>query len=77
MIANHIIKKFDSKTIRSARLRVGALPQNPVGNFGYACNWSPEGLVNEYIKPSIIIEDYTRKQVRSLGRKRNYLCWRC
>jgi len=69
IIANGLIKKFDRKTIRSARLRVGALPQNPVGEFGYACNWSPEGLVNEYIKPSIIIEDYKQKEVRSMGRK--------
>ncbi|MBT4989260.1 MAG: L-lysine dehydrogenase [Rickettsiales bacterium] len=69
IIANGLIKKFDTKTIRSARLRVGALPQNPVGDFGYACNWSPEGLVNEYIKPSIVVEDFTKKEVRSMGRK--------
>ncbi|MGO8550118.1 hypothetical protein ACC732_36600, partial [Rhizobium ruizarguesonis] len=33
---------------RSIRMRVGALPQHPTGLLGYAFNWSPEGVVNEY-----------------------------
>jgi len=33
-------------------LRVGALPQISFGPGNYAITWSPEGLVNEYLKPS-------------------------
>lgn len=33
-------------------LRVGALPQVSFGPGHYAITWSPEGLVNEYLKPS-------------------------
>lgn len=36
---------------RSITMRVGALPQNPVGRLKYALNWSTNGLVNEYLKP--------------------------
>jgi saccharopine dehydrogenase (NAD+, L-lysine-forming) len=30
-------------------LRVGALPRSPNNAAGYACNWSPAGVVNEYL----------------------------
>ena len=69
ILAHQLIKKYDKNSITNARLRVGALPQNPIGDFGYACNWSVEGLVNEYIKPSVILEDFTIKTVASLERK--------
>jgi len=51
---------------RSLRLRVGALPQNPTGLMGYAFNWSPEGVVNEYLNDCEVIEDGVRKFVSSM-----------
>ena len=48
---------------RSIRMRVGALPQNPTGLLGYAFNWSPEGVVNEYLNDCEVIEDGVRKLV--------------
>ena len=51
---------------RSLRLRVGALPQNPTGLMGYAFNWSPEGVVNEYLNDCEVIEDGVRKMVSSM-----------
>lgn len=51
---------------RSLRLRVGALPQNPTGLMGYAFNWSPEGVVNEYLNDCEVIEDGLRKTVSSM-----------
>jgi saccharopine dehydrogenase-like NADP-dependent oxidoreductase len=54
------------ETCRSLRLRVGALPQNPTGLMGYAFNWSPEGVVNEYLNDCEVIEDGTRKWVSSM-----------
>ena len=58
------IGQFD--TCRSLRLRVGALPQNPTGLMGYAFNWSPEGVVNEYLNDCEVIEDGERKWVSSM-----------
>ena len=54
------------ETCRSLRLRVGALPQNPTGLMGYAFNWSPEGVVNEYLNDCEVIEDGERKWVSSM-----------
>jgi len=58
------VQQFDS--CRSLRLRVGALPQNPTGLMGYAFNWSPEGVVNEYLNDCEVIEDGERKWVSSM-----------
>jgi saccharopine dehydrogenase-like NADP-dependent oxidoreductase len=48
---------------RSCRMRVGALPQNPTGLMGYAFNWSPAGVVNEYLNDCEVIESGERKWV--------------
>ncbi len=44
-----LARRFDNDGLRHIRLRVGALPQNPIGQMGYAGNWSLHGLVHEYI----------------------------
>lgn len=48
---------------RSIKMRVGALPQHPTGLMGYAFNWSPEGVVNEYLNDCEVIEDGVAKLV--------------
>jgi saccharopine dehydrogenase-like NADP-dependent oxidoreductase len=59
-----VAETFDG--IRSIKLRVGALPQNPTGLLGYAFNWSPEGVVNEYLNDCEVIEDGEIKWVSPL-----------
>jgi saccharopine dehydrogenase (NAD+, L-lysine-forming) len=49
--------------VRSIRMRVGALPQHPTGLLGYAFNWSPEGVVNEYLNDCEVIEEGQHKWV--------------
>jgi saccharopine dehydrogenase-like NADP-dependent oxidoreductase len=51
------------ETCRSLRMRVGALPQHPTGLLGYAFNWSPEGVVNEYLNDCEVIEGGVRKWI--------------
>jgi len=55
------IAKFD--TCRSVKMRVGALPQHPTGGLGYAFNWSPAGVVNEYLNDCEVIEEGVQKWV--------------
>ena len=55
------ISLFDK--CRSIRMRVGALPQHPTGLLGYAFNWSPEGVVNEYLNDCEVIEEGVQKWV--------------
>jgi saccharopine dehydrogenase-like NADP-dependent oxidoreductase len=61
IVAASQIEAFDR--CRSSRMRVGALPQHPTGLMGYAFNWSPEGVVNEYLNDCEVIEDGVRKFV--------------
>lgn len=61
IVGASLISQFDE--CRSCRMRVGALPQHPSGLLGYAFNWSPEGVVNEYLNDCEVIEEGKRKFV--------------
>ncbi len=64
IVGAHLAGRFDR--VRSIRLRVGALPQNPTGLLGYAFNWSPEGVVNEYLNDCEVIEEGVLKTVSAM-----------
>ncbi len=66
ILGAHIAKKFDQGTLRHIKLRVGALPQNPIGQLGYAGNWSLDGLIHEYIEDCDVIEGGKRQKVPAL-----------
>ena len=53
--ANELITHFDS--VRTVKLRVGALPQHPNNVLKYSLTWSTEGLINEYGNPCQAIVD--------------------
>jgi saccharopine dehydrogenase (NAD+, L-lysine-forming) len=59
-----LAEQFDR--VRSIRLRVGALPQHPTGLLGYAFNWSPEGVINEYLNDCDVISEGVRKSVSAM-----------
>jgi len=61
IVGAHLAEQFD--TVRAIKLRVGALPQHPTGDLGYAFNWSPEGVVNEYLNDCEVIEGNEIKMV--------------
>ncbi|MBT6095922.1 MAG: L-lysine dehydrogenase [Rhodospirillaceae bacterium] len=61
IVGADLASKFE--TVRAIRLRVGALPQHPTGMLGYAFNWSPEGVVNEYLNDCEVIEEGEHKWV--------------
>lgn len=64
IVAADLAGQFDS--VRSIKLRVGALPQHPTGLLGYAFNWSPEGVVNEYLNDCEVIEEGVLKNVSAM-----------
>ncbi|MBI3420270.1 MAG: saccharopine dehydrogenase NADP-binding domain-containing protein [Proteobacteria bacterium] len=66
IIGAQLAARFDKKTLESLKLRVGALPQNPTGQLGYAGNWSLEGLINEYIADCDVIAGGKRKKIPAL-----------
>lgn len=50
ILTNALYVELNNK-IKEIRMRVGALPAHGKGALKYAFNWSPEGVINEYIKP--------------------------
>jgi saccharopine dehydrogenase-like NADP-dependent oxidoreductase len=52
--------------IRSIELKVGALPRHPAGLLGYAFNWSPEGVVNEYLNDCEVLRNGQRQMVPAM-----------
>ena len=49
IVAAYLFEQFDA--VDSVRMRVGALPQYPVGALKYNLTWSTDGLINEYCNP--------------------------
>jgi saccharopine dehydrogenase (NAD+, L-lysine-forming) len=64
IVGAHLARQFER--VRSIRLRVGALPQHPTSLLGYAFNWSPEGVVNEYLNDCEVIEEGVLKTVSAM-----------
>ena len=64
IVGADLVSRFER--VRSLKLRVGALPQNPTGMLGYAFNWSPEGVVNEYLNDCEVIEEGEHKWVSAM-----------
>ncbi len=58
------ISQFDK--IESVKLRVGGLPQNPRPPLNYAVFFSPEGLLNEYREPTVVLRDSKLTKLQSL-----------
>lgn len=61
IVGADLIGQFDD--CRACKMRVGALPQHPTGLMGYSFNWSPEGVVNEYLNDCEVLEDGQIKSV--------------
>jgi saccharopine dehydrogenase (NAD+, L-lysine-forming) len=66
IIGAHLAHQFDKNTLSFLKLRVGALPQHPTGQLGYAGNWSLEGLIHEYIADCDVIADGQRRKIPPL-----------
>lgn len=64
IVGASLIERLDS--CRACRMRVGALPQNPSGLMGYSFNWSPEGVVNEYLNDCEVLEGGEIKHVSAM-----------
>jgi saccharopine dehydrogenase-like NADP-dependent oxidoreductase len=62
--ANELISHFDS--LRTVKLRVGALPQHPNNVLKYSLTWSTDGLINEYGNPCQALADGRTVEVAPL-----------
>jgi saccharopine dehydrogenase-like NADP-dependent oxidoreductase len=62
--AAELIRHFAS--LRTVKLRVGALPQHPNNVLKYSLTWSTDGLINEYGNPCISVVDGKSREVLPL-----------
>ncbi|MDQ6817043.1 MAG: saccharopine dehydrogenase NADP-binding domain-containing protein [Actinomycetota bacterium] len=65
MVGASLAATFDR--VDRIALRVGALPRNPNTGLAYACNWSPAGVINEYLKPCEQLHDGEHVTIASLS----------
>ncbi len=68
VMATQLIAEAEPGPIDSVQMRVGALPQYPVGALGYQLAFNPAGLINEYAEPCEVIEDGNCTTVEPLSR---------
>lgn len=54
IITKDIVENLD--TVKSVKIRVGGLPINPKPPLNYQIVFSPNGLINEYVEDSIILD---------------------
>ncbi|MBD3304590.1 hypothetical protein GF343_05580 [Candidatus Woesearchaeota archaeon] len=59
-------KDFKGNKVKSVKLRVGGLPQHPKGPLKYMIVFSVHGLINEYIEPVLVIDNYKLKTVEPM-----------
>lgn len=64
ILAADAVSKFDK--VESLKLRVGGLPQNPKPPLNYAVFFSPEGLLNEYREPTMVLRGGRLTKLQSL-----------
>ena len=62
--AAELIRHF--QTLRTVKLRVGALPQHPNNVLKYSLTWSTDGLINEYGNPCLSVVDGQAREVLPL-----------
>ncbi|MDJ0790304.1 MAG: saccharopine dehydrogenase C-terminal domain-containing protein [Acidimicrobiia bacterium] len=68
VMAEELIEQAEPGVINSIQMRVGALPQRPIGALKYQLAFSPEGLINEYAEPCEVLENGHHATVEPLAR---------
>ena len=68
VLAQDLIDSADTFPIHSVQMRVGALPQIPMGALGYQLAFNAAGLINEYAEPCEVLEAGTYATIEPLTR---------
>ncbi|MBS7632085.1 saccharopine dehydrogenase family protein [Candidatus Bathyarchaeota archaeon] len=64
MLVGHAISALDK--VQSVHVMVGGLPETPVPPLGYVITWSPESLIDEYMRKARIIAGGRLVEVEAL-----------
>jgi saccharopine dehydrogenase-like NADP-dependent oxidoreductase len=65
VLVGHAVAKIDK--VQAVHIMVGGLPEKPVPPLGYVITWSPENLVDEYMRKVTIVKEGRKVEVEPLS----------
>jgi len=65
ILVGHATGKLDK--VQAVHIMVGGLPEKPVPPLGYVITWSPENLVDEYMRKATIVKEGRKVEVEALS----------
>jgi saccharopine dehydrogenase-like NADP-dependent oxidoreductase len=65
ILVGHATAKLDK--VQAVHIMVGGLPEKPVPPLGYVITWSPENLIDEYVRKARIVKEGKLIEVEALS----------
>jgi saccharopine dehydrogenase-like NADP-dependent oxidoreductase len=65
ILVGHAKAKLDK--VQAVHIMVGGLPEKPVPPLGYVITWSPENLIDEYVRKARIVKEGKPIEVEALS----------
>jgi len=65
ILVGHAIGRLDK--VKSIHITVGGLPEKSVPPLGYVITWSPENLIDEYMRKATIVRQGKKVEVEALS----------
>jgi saccharopine dehydrogenase-like NADP-dependent oxidoreductase len=65
ILIGNAVKKLES--VQAIHIMVGGLPEKPVPPLDYIITWSPENLIDEYVREAKIVKDGKKVEVEALS----------
>jgi saccharopine dehydrogenase-like NADP-dependent oxidoreductase len=65
ILVGHAAKKLER--VQTVHIMVGGLPEKPIPPLGYIITWSPENLIDEYVRKAKIVKDGKKTEVEALS----------
>jgi saccharopine dehydrogenase-like NADP-dependent oxidoreductase len=65
ILVGNAVRKLER--VQAVHVMVGGLPEKPVPPLGYIITWSPENLIDEYVRKARIVRDGKKIEVEALS----------
>jgi lysine 6-dehydrogenase len=65
ILVGHAVGRLDK--VHTVHIMVGGLPETPIPPLGYIITWSPESLIDEYVRKARIVREGKEVEVEALS----------
>ena len=65
ILVGNAVKNLES--VQAVHIMVGGLPEKPIPPLGYIITWSPENLIDEYVRKAKIVKNGKKAEVEALS----------